>query len=49
MSGKGDKRRPCLVSRKVFEDNWNKVFGQSKLLPIDKRSKKKKKRTKKVL
>jgi len=30
MSGKGDKRRPQLVSRKVFEDNWNKVFGKKK-------------------
>ena len=38
MSGKGDKRRPCLVNRKVFEDNWDRIFG-----------KKKKTRTKKVI
>ena len=26
MNGKGDKRRPCLVSRKEYERNWRRIF-----------------------
>lgn len=28
MSGKGSKPRPLSVPRKVFEDNWDKIFGK---------------------
>jgi hypothetical protein len=27
MSGKGDQRRPCQVSKEQFERNWDKTFG----------------------
>jgi len=26
MSGKGSKPRPLSVSRKVFENNWDRIF-----------------------
>ena len=28
MSGKGSRPRPLSVPRKVYEDNWNKIFGK---------------------
>ena len=28
QNGKGDKPRPCLVPRKQFDDNWEKIFGK---------------------
>ena len=31
--GKGDKRRPQVVTQKVLEDNWNKIFGKPKPTP----------------
>lgn len=30
MSGKGSKPRPLSVPRKVYEDNWERIFGKSK-------------------
>lgn len=30
MNGKGSKRRPRLVSRESFEDNWHQTFGPKK-------------------
>ena len=37
MNGKGDKTRPLTVSRKIWDENWEKIFGKKK-------SKKKKKK-----
>lgn len=28
MSGKGSKPRPFSVPRKVYEDNWDRIFGK---------------------
>ena len=28
MSGKGSKPRPLSVSRKQFDDNWERIFGK---------------------
>lgn len=28
MSGKGSKPRPLSVPRKVYEDNWERIFGK---------------------
>ena len=28
MSGKGSRPRPLSVPRKVYEDNWNRIFGK---------------------
>jgi hypothetical protein len=28
MNGKGDKRRPCFVPRKEFEENWERTFNK---------------------
>lgn len=28
MSGKGSNPRPFSVPRKVYEDNWEKIFGR---------------------
>jgi len=28
--GKGSKMRPCEVERKVFEDNWDRIYGKTK-------------------
>lgn len=28
-AGKGDTRRPLLVSRKEFERRWNRIFAES--------------------
>jgi hypothetical protein len=30
MSGKGSAPRPYSVPRKVYEDNWEKIFGKNK-------------------
>jgi hypothetical protein len=30
MSGKGSRPRPFSVDRKVFENNWDKIFKKSK-------------------
>ena len=30
MSGKGSKPRPLSVPRKVYEDNWEHIFGKKK-------------------
>lgn len=27
MNGKGSKRRPQKVSKKKFDDNWDRIFG----------------------
>jgi hypothetical protein len=29
MSGKGSNPRPFSVPRKVYEDNWEKIFGKN--------------------
>ena len=37
MAGKGDKKRPRKVDKKVFEDNWDRIFKKKKkenLLPF---------------
>lgn len=31
--GKGDKRRPQVVTQKVMQDNWNIIFGKDKPKP----------------
>tara|TARA_B100000131_G_C18017589_1_gene573185 strand:- start:883 stop:1089 length:207 start_codon:yes stop_codon:yes gene_type:complete len=31
--GKGDKRRPQVVSQEVMDDNWNRIFGKPKPTP----------------
>lgn len=37
-SGKGDKRRPLLVSRKEFESNWDAAFrAQARKIADEKR------------
>ena len=28
--GKGDKRRPLVVPKEVFENNWDAIFGKKK-------------------
>ena len=28
MAGKGSKARPFAVDRKVYEDNWDRIFGK---------------------
>jgi hypothetical protein len=33
MAGKGSKPRPLSVPRKVFEDNWDKIFGNKNKSP----------------
>ena len=30
MAGKGDKQRPRKVDKKVFEDNWDRIFKKKK-------------------
>ena len=30
MAGKGDKQRPREVDKKVFEDNWDRIFKKEK-------------------
>ena len=27
---KGSKRRPTLITKEEFEENWNKIFGRKK-------------------
>jgi len=29
-SGKGSKPRPLSISRKKFDDNWNRIFRKKK-------------------
>ncbi len=29
MSGKGSKPRPLSVPRKVYENNWERIFGKN--------------------
>jgi len=43
MNGKGDKTRPLTVSRKIWDENWEKIFGKKKK-KIEKKKKKKKKK-----
>jgi len=31
MNGKGDKRRPCFVSKEQYDRNFEAVFGKKKL------------------
>lgn len=33
--GKGSAPRPYSVDRKTFEDNWDRIFGQSKKNLVD--------------
>ncbi|CAB4124601.1 hypothetical protein UFOVP181_159 [uncultured Caudovirales phage] len=28
--GKGDRRRPLVVPKEVFENNWDSIFGKKK-------------------
>jgi len=30
MSGKGSRTRPLSIPRKVFEDNWERIFKKTK-------------------
>tara|TARA_B100001059_G_C17409312_1_gene367665 strand:- start:268 stop:408 length:141 start_codon:yes stop_codon:yes gene_type:complete len=30
MNGKGSDQRPRQVDKKVFEDNWDRIFGKKK-------------------
>ena len=30
MNGKGDKRRPAVVDKETFDDNWDKIFNNKK-------------------
>jgi len=30
MAGKGDKRRPTQVDKKIYEDNWDRIFKKKK-------------------
>ena len=30
MAGKGSKQRPTEVSRKTFDDNWDRIFNKDK-------------------
>lgn len=32
MNGKGSKRRPMYITKKRFEKNWKKIFGEKKCL-----------------
>ena len=34
MAGKGDKQRPREVDKKVFEDNWDRIFKKKKENPL---------------
>ena len=34
VSGKGSYRRPCLVPRKMFENNWDEIFGTKASSPF---------------
>ena len=33
-NGKGDKRRPKMVSNKIWNKNWQKIFGQKKKISV---------------
>jgi hypothetical protein len=41
--GKGDKRRPLVVPKEVFESNWDLIFGKKKKPEPEKTVDKKKK------
>lgn len=28
MAGKGSRKRPCSVTRKIYSDNWDAIFGK---------------------
>jgi hypothetical protein len=43
--GKGDKRRPLVVPKEVFENNWDSIFGK-KSKPEPEKTADKKKKTK---
>lgn len=30
MSGKGSRPRPLSVPRKIYEDNWDRIFSKNK-------------------
>lgn len=30
MAGKGSRRRRAEIERKVFEDNWDRIYGKAK-------------------
>lgn len=32
MNGKGSRRRPMLIDRKQFENNWDKIFKRRKMV-----------------
>jgi hypothetical protein len=32
MNGKGDAPRPMHVSKKTFDDNWDRIFNRNKIL-----------------
>ncbi len=36
MSGKGSKPRPLSVPRKIYEDNWDKIFSKKQKKSKDK-------------
>ena len=37
--GKGSSPRPIVVTRKEYDDNWNKTFNNNKLTPEQKENK----------
>ena len=43
MSGKGSKPRPLSVPRKVFEDNWDRIFSKKEKTSQDENKKTKQK------
>lgn len=40
MAGKGHVQRPCEIERKVFEDNWDRIFKKKKKTQESKETKK---------
>jgi hypothetical protein len=44
--GKGDKRRPLVVPKEVFENNWDAIFGKKEKKQESKKTADKKKKTK---
>ena len=44
--GKGDKRRPLVVPKEVFEKNWDAIFGKKEKKQESKKTADKKKKTK---
>jgi len=43
MSGKGSKPRPFSVDRKIYESNWDKIFGKNSNKKVIEKNKKKQK------